>query len=293
MNLKKYLTIVLVSVFVFAAVFGGILFAKFSTSPFTQGEHGNSISPVLNNKINVLIVGKDKDEYNTDTILVATLNVENKRISLLSVPRDTRVNVNGSNMKINGVYSYANVKGLNDEELLIDTVSKVTSVPINYYMIVNLEAFRQIVDSLGGVEYDLKRDYNYNDPVQDLHIALTAGKQVLYGEQAEGLVRYRADYPRADLERIEVQQDFMKEMIKQKLKLEYITKIPSIYKNVSDNVISNLTLNEVLKYGEAIRGIKDDGLESFTLPGSATMISGVSYYISDSDEVQMLIDQKF
>ena len=82
-------------------------------------------------------------------------------------------------------------------------------------------------------------------------------------------------------------------MIKQKLKLEYITKIPSIYKNVSDNVISNLTLNEVLKYGEAIRGIKDDGLESFTLPGSATMISGVSYYISDSDEVQMLIDQKF
>lgn len=293
MNIKKYLTIVLVSVFACTAIFAGILFAKFSVSPFEQGEHGDAVSPVMNKKVNVMIVGKDENEYNTDTILIASLNIENKKVSIMSIPRDTRVTVKGATMKINGVYSYAKAKNLNDEEFLINAVSEVSTMPINYYLIVNLKAFRDIVDSLGGVEYDVKRNYNYNDPCQDLHIAITAGKQILDGKQAEGLVRYRDDYPRADLERIEVQQDFIKEAIKQKLKLEYITKAPSIYKNVSENVISNLSLREILQYSEAIRGVKDDELQSFTLPGSPKTISGVSYFINDLPNTKTLVEEKF
>lgn len=293
MNVKKYLAIVSISLFVCLAIFGGILFAKFSVAPFAYGEHGDAISPVLNDKVNILVVGTDKDGYNTDTILVATMNLENKNISIMSVPRDTRVTVNGATMKINAVYSYVKAKGLNDEELLIDTVSKVTSIPVNYYLIVNLEAFRGIVDMLGGVEYELTRDYNYYDPVQDLRIALTAGKQVLYGEQAEGLVRYRDDYPRADLERIEVQQDFIKQLIKQKLNIKYIAKAPSIYNEISKNVISNLKLGDILTYGKQICGAGDDGVKTYTLPGEPQNIRGVSYYVADTDAAKTLVKENF
>ena len=288
MNVKKYFSIVLVAVLACAAVFGGILLARFMVTPFEVGEHGNALYPVENNKINILIVGKDSVAVNTDTILVATLHQDDGSVSIMSVPRDTKATINGINMKINAVYGYAQMKGVKDEELLINTVTDITGIKINYYAVIDLVAFRDIVDALGGVNYDVLRDYDYDDPYQDLHIHLEKGYQTLYGEDAEGLVRFRADYPRADLERVEVQQDFIRELIKQKLNVRYIAKIPRVYKTVVNNVISNLTVDDVVEFARAAKS-SDESINTFTMPNT---LSG-SYVVPDGAELARLIEESF
>ena len=288
MNVKKYFAIVLIAVLLCAAVFGGMMIARFMVSPFKAGEHGDAIFPVANNKVNVLVVGKDSVAVNTDTILIATLHTDTGKISLMSVPRDTKATVNGRNMKINAVYGYAQMNDMKAEETLIDAVSEISKIKINYYAIINLVAFRDIVDALDGVEYELKRDYDYEDPYQDLYIHLKAGRQTLNGKAAEGLVRFRADYPRADLERVEVQQDFIKELIKQKLNIMYIAKIPTVYSTVSQNVVSNLTVDDVIGFAKAAKS-SEDSIHTFTMPN---ILSG-GYVIPDNDELEALLEEEF
>lgn len=289
MNFKKYITIVIVALLACAAVYGGIITANIMVKPFTEGEHGDAIAPAVDEKITFLLVGKDHVGNNTDTIMVITAHTQDNKISILSVPRDTKATVNGSNMKINAVYSHAAYKGLNDEETLINTVTEITGIPINYYAIVDLKAFRDIVDELDGVWYDVPRNYYYNDPYQDLTINLKKGEQLLNGKQAEGLVRYRHDYVRADLERVEVQQDFIKEIIKQKLNVKYITKIPAVYKLVSEHVISNLKVEDIISFAKALTGVEDEGMNSHTMPCRE---SG-GYVIVNKDEMAQLAEEEF
>ncbi len=288
MNVKRYFLIVLIAVLLCAAVFGGMMAARFMVSPFKTGEHGDAIYPVANEKVNVLVVGKDSVAVNTDTILVATLHTETGQISLMSVPRDTKATVNGKTMKINAVYGYSQMSDMKAEETLIDTITETTGIKINYYAIIDLVAFREIVDALDGVEYDVKRNYDYEDPYQDLYIHLKAGHQTLKGKDAEGLVRFRADYPRADLERVEVQQDFIRELIKQKLNIKYIAKIPAVYKSVSENVISNLTVDDIIDFAKAAKA-SDDNIHTFTMPND---LSG-SYVVPDTEELEALIEEEF
>ena len=99
MNTKKYVTIVLAALLVFAAAFGGIYAARIMVKPFEAGQHGDAVHPVVGGKIRFLVVGTDRVAVNTDTILVASANLETGHISVMSVPRDTRVTVNGSTMK--------------------------------------------------------------------------------------------------------------------------------------------------------------------------------------------------
>lgn len=293
MNVKRYITVLLIALLITTAVFGGVIIAKFMVTPFSAGQHGDALSPIVNDKVNILVVGMDKVAGNTDTIVVCSVDMKNTEISVVSVPRDTRVSVNGSNMKINAVYNYAKMKNLKDEELLINTVKETTGIKINYYAIIDTEAFCEIVDTLGGVKYDVPRDYDYDDPYQDLHIHIKKGMQVLKGEQAEGLVRYRYDYARADLERVEVQQNFIKELIKQKLRLEYLPKVPAVYKAISKNVISNIKVDDIVDYGKTVTGLSDEDIHTYTLPGTPQTISGTSYFIVNKEETKQLVREHF
>lgn len=290
MNVKKYIQIVAIATAICFAAFLGVLMARIMVKPFAVGEHGDSLIPVKNGKVNVLVVGMDKDEYNTDTIMIATLNTVEKKVSLMSVPRDTKARINGATMKINAVYSYSKGKGLPPEENLIETVSDITGIGINYYAIINIKAFREIVDELGGLDYEVRpQGYHYSDPLQDLYIDIPGGMQHLNGEQAEGLVRFRNDYARADLERVEVQQDVIRELIEQKLNIKYIAKVPQIYKTVSDNVISNLKVGDIADYAREILGVEGDGIKTYTMPNYT---SG-GYVIPDDDEIELLVMEEF
>ncbi len=288
MNVKKFFTILLLVLLAALAAFGGIVAAWITSHPFEIGEHGNALAEIsANGIVNFLVVGKDHVGSNTDVIMVASLNPKANKVSILSIPRDTRVYVNG-NRKINSVYSYAEARGMKKEETLINTVSDITGLPIHYFAVINLRAFREIVDELGGVEFNVKRPYHYDDPYQDLHIHIEPGWQVLDGENAEGLIRYRHDYLMGDIERLGVQQEFISALIEQKLQIKYISKIPAVYDKVTDHVVSNLKVSDLIGYAKEILGSE---METHILPGTTGTESG--YWIQNDAETKTLIREKF
>lgn len=179
--------------------------------------------------INVLVLGLDDDETRSDVIALINYNPIESKMKILSIARDTRVRVNGKYTKINSLI------GKGGEKLVVDMVEEITGLPIDYYITLNFKGFREIVDILGGVEIDVPFDMDYDDPYQNLHIHLKKGKQVLDGKKAEEFVRYRKGnhsgegYEDGDLGRIKMQQLFIEEFVKQKLKLKYLLKADEIF----------------------------------------------------------------
>ncbi len=249
------------------AAYLGIRVALFITSPFEALNTGNEIDEVEvtngNVIINALIMGLDKDETRTDTLILASYNSENGKCFLMSIPRDTYVNINGRATLINEAYA----KG--GAELTINKVKELTNVPINYYVVFTFADFRNVIDALGGVEFNVRPEgYYYEDPYQDLLIDIPGGFQVLDGKQAEGLVRFRSDYARADLDRVKVQQQFVTALIEQKFNAKYLAKIPKIYGILKDSLKSNLALDDMIKYGDEILDSGITSIEAHTLPAS-------------------------
>ena len=215
MNFKKFFLSLVITFVILAIVMTGITF--FSATGGFKGV----LDKVSDGTTNILVVGVDNDGTRSDTIMLLSVTPKDNTINILSIPRDTRVSLKkGYHTKINSCIGKDN-----GEQLLIDNVKELTGLPVHSFCKVSFEGVRNIIDILGGVEYDVPMDMDYEDPVQDLVIHLKAGPQTLDGAQAEGLLRFRSGYPSADLGRISTQQDFIKEAAKQKLNAKYIFKI--------------------------------------------------------------------
>lgn len=225
---------------------------------------------------NILVAGVDKAGVRADVIMLFNVNSADKTMSLISIPRDTKVKVEKRSSKINSLLGKDN-----GEELLVDAVRQLTGLSVDSFCKVTFEGLRNIVDILGGIEYNVPIDMDYDDPVQDLHIHLKEGKQTLSGADAEGLVRFRSGYANADLGRIGTQQDFLKEAVKQKLRLKYIAKLPAIMRELNENFSTDLTALDILTLGIDAR--RCNGLSSYTLPGEPKYSGGVSYFVPDED----------
>ena len=145
---------------------------------------------------NILICGTDGDGYRTDTIIVAHLDANTHTVALLSIPRDTPVATGGGGlMKINSVYAGGGTDGM---ERLASRLHSLLGFPVDGYVLVDLEAFKKTVDLVGGVDFDVPQDMNYEDASQDLYIHLKKGPQHLDGEKAMELVRFRKGYATQD-----------------------------------------------------------------------------------------------
>lgn len=166
----------------------------------------------------VLLVGQDKESYNTDTILLMRLDRANRAINLMSIPRDTKVNSTYTPHKINAAFA-ANGGSSGREAEGMDALMDYTAQCVGFrpdsYILIDLSVFVKLVNLFGGVEFDVPQDMYYDDPSQDLHIALNEGLQTLNGEEAMGLVRFRSGYANADIGRVSVQRDFVKAAIEQ------------------------------------------------------------------------------
>jgi anionic cell wall polymer biosynthesis LytR-Cps2A-Psr (LCP) family protein len=166
-------------------------------------------------------------------------------------------------------------------------------------MSVNFDGFKEIIDALGGVEFDVPFRMKYDDPVQGLHIDLQPGLQVLDGEKAHDFVRFRkgnAGYPgyaMGDLGRVEAQQAFIKALISQKVNAKYLLKVDEIFDVVCKNVRTNYTAKDLVKHLGAISKIKSDTMKMHQLPGSAQTIGGASYYICDEAATTELVETVF
>ena len=139
----------------------------------------------------VLILGRDTGGGgNTDTMLLASYDVTNQKATVMSIPRDTMVNVPWDIKKINSVYPYYG-GGDRGIQYLYKEISQLVGFEPDFQVIVEWEAVGQIVDAMDGVWFDVPRDMDYEDPYQDLSIHLDKGYQLLNGEQAMGVVRFR------------------------------------------------------------------------------------------------------
>ncbi len=202
------------------------------------------------------------DQGGSDTIMLGMFDTAAKRASLISIPRDTVVRYNGSYIKINASYSYGGV------EAVRECVSQMLAVPIDYYVKVNLRAFREIVDEIDGVDFNVPVDMNYDDPVGNLSIHIKAGYQHLNGKQAEGVVRCRSCYANADIGRAATQRAFLAALAKQTITLSNVTKVTSLINILNTYVESDMPLNTMVYFGTQAVGMDlDTSLDMAGLPG--------------------------
>lgn len=249
-----------------------------------------------------LLVGEDTSSGSTDTIMLASYDVKNQQVSLMSIPRDTMVNVSWDLKKINSVYSTKESNGGGMENLK-KQVSYLTGVMPDFYVIVQWEAVGEIVEALGGVYFDVPFNMNYDDPYQDLHIHQEKGYRLLNGEDAMEVVRWRKNNDGTnygDTTRVEVQQAFLKALAEQCLKLGNWTKVSAFAKIFAENVETDLPLNNLLWFAQQAMGLDMENLNVMTIPGnynsyawSRTYKNNQSYVFVYPEETVEMVNQYF
>ena len=240
---------------------------------------------------NILICGTDDDGYRTDTIIVAHLDEETHDVALMSVPRDTVVLTgNGGIMKINSVYAGGGADGM---ARLSKRLGAMLGFELDGYVLVNLEAFRETVDLVDGVEFDVPQDMYYQDPTQNLHIDLKAGKQLLDGEKAMELVRFRKGYASQDIQRTKVQQEFLRALAKKVLSVSSLTKLKEFADVFSTYVTTDLTVGNMLYFAKALMQCDFDAMKTYTLEGEGAMINGGSYYPLYAGKLVQVVNESF
>lgn len=302
MNIRKFVTIILCVLGVCLAVFSGILVAQKimpnilgSGENITNFEGLSAVEP--KGRVNILLLGVDMNESRTDTIMLASLDNENKKLSVMSIPRDTRVVYKGRGEKITHVHLYGG------ETASIQAVKDLTGLDIHYCVVANYKGFRDVIDALGGVYIDVphvpnrwsngRRGMYYDDPAQDLHIALPEGRQLLNGEQCEGFVRFRYGYANADLDRIKNQQYFLTELFEQKMQPQYLLKANELLKIVNESVQTNYTIKMMASHLLTLKSMSSEDIVTMSLPNEPQTIGGASYVICKRQETQEMIDKYF
>jgi len=208
-----------------------------------------------------LLVGSDDGNDLADTIMIGVFRTKEKTASLISVPRDTLVSVNGRDRKINSVYSIGGV------ELLRDTLESTLAIPLDFYVEVELDAFASIVNEIGGVWFDVPMDMDYEDPYQDLAIHVKQGYQLLNGEQALGVMRFRSGYASQDIGRTQTQRAFLAAMVKQAVTLSNATKVGALIRILNTYVYSDMPLDNMIYFATHAVGMDlDSALQSTILP---------------------------
>jgi len=290
--LKKYLAIFLASFVVFFIILGGVyyLFKSNMTDEHFEKtiEENPDLKPESSKEevvVNTLFLGID--EARSDTMIVASYNKENHKIVLLSIPRDTRVEVPGYGLdKINS--AAARKEGT---ALAMETVGNLLGIPIHHYVKVNFKGAERIVDILGGVEVNVPMNMNYDDPAQNLSIHLKKGTQVLNGKNAVKFARFRSGYPDQDLGRIKAQQQLIRAFIDKLTSPSVIPKALSIADAMSKCIKTNLDNSDIAHYAMNIKDIKMDNIKFYTLPGEDGYKNKISYYFYDENGLKTMMGQ--
>lgn len=282
-----------------------------SNEPPMAGENpGTNVSGRKKDFFTLLVIGRDTGGGgNTDTILLASYDVPNQKLNVMSIPRDTMVNVSWDVKRINSVYNFGG-RGEKGIEALGNEISQLVGFRPDFQVVVEWKAVGELVDALGGVWFDVPRNMNYDDPTQNLHIHYKKGYQELNGEQAMEVIRYRHDntvngvtlgYPDADLGRIKTQQAFLAAVVEQCLKIENVTRVDKLTKVFKDNVTTNLSMNNLAWFAQQaiFGGLKMENVNFVTMPNMGAMVWSreykdyQSYVVPKTDELVALVNECF
>lgn len=247
--------------------------------------------------IYILLMGVSTDLQKdlTDTIILCGYNPKTSQAMMLSIPRDTftgkdKNRAKGSE-KINCLYSKSIDKTIN-------AVEDITELDIDYYAVVKTELLVDIVDLLGGVEFNVPIDMKYDDPTQNLHINLKKGVQKIDGKKAEMLLRFRhnndgttypAEYGDNDYGRMKTQRDFIKATISETTKFINIMKIKPLLETIFSNLETNLEIEDILPYMPYMVNIDLENILTKQLPGKSELCNNLWIYVHDKQATKELV----
>ncbi len=251
-----------------------------------------------------LLCAEDQVSGNTDTIMVCTYDTVNQKVGLVSIPRDTLIDRPGWKYhRINAVYPSGNVVYPPDGGIkeLMTAAGEILGIPIDHYVVVDTRIFVELVDAVGGVDFNVPVHMSYDDPLQDLHIHFEKGMQHLTGKQALQVVRCRKNsdgpdgsiydaYPDADIGRTRTQQEMVKTIAKKVLsKPQKVGEYAEIF---SRCVKTDLSLGNLLWFVEPALKFDFADLTTATLPGdgSATYQGSTSVYELDVEGCLAIIN---
>ena len=259
--------------------------------------HGSLWGPgAAGNRINILLVGVDDGDianpktspHRSDSMLLMGVHKSTGAVSLLSIPRDTRVAIPGHSSadKFGHSFAYGGV------ELTRATIQEFLKIPVHYYVVADWQGFIRIVDALGGVDLYVEADMRYEDPYANLKIDLKKGFQHLNGQEAGQYVRFRHD-EMGDIGRVARQQKFLKALATQAIRPGNLIRIPQILAIVRESVQTNMTMWSFQQVFVAIPSLKGNQIQSDMVPGNFANIGGVSYWAPDRVETAKVVERLF
>ena len=302
--IKRAITAAFLTIVILIVVCGVYLFSFISS--LSDSNIISAVKPKSNETVNILLLGMDiGDAENTsntaarrtDTMMLLNYNPRTDNIKVVSIPRDTLIEVddahdgNGNYIpywKINAAYV------LGGEQEVIEHVEKLLDVTVNYLVEIDYAAFRNLIDAIGGVEMYIDRDMYYDDDAQDLHIHFNKGETVLLdGKKAEEFFRWRKNNDGTglvdgDLGRIKNQQKFISALIEKCTNPMIVTQTPDILKAIKENVVTNMSGSDMLKYG--LKMISNSGVSMNTLQGYNEKIYGQDFLVADPTYNESLIE---
>ena len=240
---------------------------------------------------NILVSGLDDDNGGSDTNILVRFDVPNKRIDLVSLPRDTLLHNEYRNNKLNFAYA----KG--GTELLMEQIENLLGIPVDFYVTVNLKGFIALVDQIDGVDFDIPINMDYDDPYQDLHIHFTKGPRHLNGQEAMEVVRFRHNNDGTGsgteaIGRIGTQQAFLKAVAKQLLQIGNVKNIPALVDIFYTYVKTDLTTGNLVWLGNEALNIGTENIHFATLPGDGSgYYNKQSVYVLDAQATCDLVNE--
>lgn len=305
---KKFMIAFIASVICFVVLYSTVLSSVFTDKPVvaspsdpTEDENpieDEEIDEKVKNEILFLIMGVDAESVKkskgtrTDTMMLTKVNFDTGEISIISIPRDTRVQINGKTQKMNAAHAFGG------PELTLKTMEKFLGIELDYYVKIDYKIVKDVVKAIGGVTIDVPIRMKYDDPYAKppLHIDIKKGVQELNGQKAHDFLRFRKNndgtgYPDGDLGRIKAQQYFMKELVKQTLQPKNIFRIGKLIETYYNNVETNIPLKTMIKGALSANKIDTESMVTVTIPGVDDYIGGVSYYIANREQTNLLVEE--
>ncbi len=247
----------------------------------------------------VMGISEDISTELTDTIMLCAYFPQEQKVSILSIPRDTFVGDDKDNTtsydKINALYQKS-------PENTLKAVRKLTGVDVRNYVVINNNALEKVIDAVGGIYFDVPIDMWYDDPTQDLHIYINKGYQLLNGENAVKVLRFRhnndmstypKEYGEQDLGRMRTQREFIKAAAEQILSSNNILKLNEILEIVFDNIQTNLSISELIKYIPSATEFNVENMKTEALPGVADYLGALSFFIVDENQSEQMVSSLF
>lgn len=261
--------------------------------PVVAADEEIAIDETLNKRLNILILGIDDGDNEfadapkrTDAMMLASFDPASNDVALLSLPRDTRVRITGRQGldKINHAYAYGGVP------LAKKTVANLLQVPIHHYVLLNWQGFIDVIDIIGGIEYYVENDMDYEDPYANLKIHIKQGYQHLDGKKAGQYIRFRND-ELGDIGRVQRQQRFLKALASELFSIGNVVKVPSLISSIEKHVETDMDFLTMVKTANSFKVFGGDKLKAQMLYGEFQTISGISYWITDKRQTEQTLKE--